>query len=159
MKLTSSDLTALGYIECPACHRFHRGACPCGGSPASVVAIKTPPPASMEGGGIKTPKKAPAQKMTKAESEFLRHLEAGIYGEFVHIFTYAVRLPFGDGTSYRPDMMTIDVDGRICCWEVKGGYKGPGWEQGYERFRAARRHWPKIKFVMAEKTKQGWVMR
>jgi len=28
--------------------------------------------------------------------------------------------------------------------EVKGGFRGPGWEQGIERFRRARTEWGKV---------------
>ena len=57
------------------------------------------------------------------------------------ILSQALQLAFEDGTSYRPDFMVKfphceDEDPLLV--EVKGGYKGPGWEQGTERYRRAK---------------------
>ena len=45
-------------------------------------------------------------------------------------------------------------------WEVKGGYKGGQYEQGWERYKRAAAQYSdgvKYQFYLAEKTKSGWV--
>jgi integrase len=52
-----------------------------------------------------------------------------------------VTLPFGDGTSYRPDVVLIpEAGGRPIVYEVKGAHLGKvAWSRhGVERFRRAR---------------------
>lgn len=43
---------------------------------------------------------------------------------------------------YTPDFIVVTPDAKpITVIEIKGGYQGPGWEQGYERyFRAAQQY-------------------
>jgi hypothetical protein len=40
------------------------------------------------------------------------------------------------GGTYTPDFVEVRPCG-VVVWEVKGGYRGPGWEQGIERFKRA----------------------
>lgn len=53
------------------------------------------------------------------------------------ITPHGLRLAFGDGTTYTPDLVVYHPSGRIELVETKGGYSGPGAEQGIERFRRA----------------------
>ena len=54
------------------------------------------------------------------------------------------------GGTYTPDFVAVTPSG-IEVYEVKGGYRGPGWEQGHERYKRAALQWacPFIKFTMA----------
>jgi len=54
------------------------------------------------------------------------------------VLSQAIRLDFDDGTSYRPDFAVVVNGCTVRLIEVKGGYKGPGWEQGVERYRRAK---------------------
>lgn len=48
--------------------------------------------------------------------------------------------PLAGGGAYTPDFLAWNPDqplGSLWVIEVKGGYRGPGWEQGYERYRRA----------------------
>lgn len=54
------------------------------------------------------------------------------------------------GGTYTPDFFVIAKDG-VTSVEIKGGYKGPGAEQGIERYKRAAAQWAdeRISFVMA----------
>lgn len=54
------------------------------------------------------------------------------------IIPHGLKLSFGDGTGYTPDLVLYHETGRVELLEVKGNYRGPGWEQGYERYRRAQ---------------------
>lgn len=44
--------------------------------------------------------------------------------------------PLKGGGTYTPDFMVFPDDGsHVRIYEVKGGYRGPGWDQGYERYK------------------------
>ena len=54
------------------------------------------------------------------------------------------------GGTYTPDFLVIE-EGGVTSVEIKGGYKGPGAEQGIERYKRAASQWAdeRISFVMA----------
>lgn len=56
------------------------------------------------------------------------------------------------GGTYTPDFLALTAEGPTYVYEVKGGYCGPGWEQGRERYRRAAFEWngPAFQFVLAE---------
>lgn len=54
------------------------------------------------------------------------------------IIPHGLTLKFPDGTRYNPDIVVYDQAVRPILIECKSGYRGPGWEQGHERFRRAR---------------------
>ena len=79
-----------------------------------------------------------APKLNRTESRFLTDWPPARSGLRL---AQAVKLPFGDGTSYRPDFVLIPEDGgRPAVFEVKGGHLGRvAWSRhGVERFRRAR---------------------
>lgn len=88
-------------------------------------------------------KRGAGRKLNKTEQRCLAELTAK-YPDWL-ILSQSVVLPFGDGTSYRPDFLLIppfwDQEFIAFIVEVKGGYRGPGWEQGMERYRRAREKW------------------
>ena len=62
------------------------------------------------------------------------------------IIPHGLTFTFDDGDRYTPDFFMVPLiaerrDNLPCIVEVKGGYRGPGWEQGYERFKRAREKW------------------
>jgi hypothetical protein len=59
------------------------------------------------------------------------------------VIPHALILPLDGGGTYRPDFFVLEGDACIHLIEIKGGYVGPGWEQGIERFRRARTQWGK----------------
>jgi hypothetical protein len=80
---------------------------------------------------------ARGQKLTKAEEKVLAHLQR--LNPDTRVVPHGLRLSFDDGTTYTPDLVVYEYEPcRFRLVEVKGGYRGPGWEQGYERFRRAR---------------------
>ena len=77
---------------------------------------------------------------------------------------FSMRFP--DGDEYRPDYAGIFPGcfavrdqlpplGSVIV-EIKGGYRGPGWEQGYERFKRARIQWPQYEWHCWEWKKGKW---
>lgn len=64
------------------------------------------------------------------------------------------------GGTYTPDFLEFRPSGLpVIAWEVKGGYRGPGWEQGYERYKRAALEWSDgeiFQFKMATKNKGKW---
>lgn len=69
--------------------------------------------------------------------------------------------PLAGGGTYTPDFLEI-TDTGVNVWEVKGGYKGPGAEQGYDRYKRAALEWAdrKIRFAMAtyDRKKGTWTI-
>jgi len=105
------------------------------------------------------PGRVSGQRKTKAETAFVEILRAWRHkGMIRQWLDQAVTLRFADGTSYRPDYTAITPQGELWHIEVKGGYRGPGWEQGYERFRRARDVFqgPGVRLIMVTKGKTGW---
>jgi hypothetical protein len=87
------------------------------------------------------PKERATRKTTKAEDAALRHLKS-VYTA-TRWESHGMTLRFPDGDRYTPDIVGypgFDFD-RIKLIEVKGGYRGPGWEQGHERFKRAKERW------------------
>jgi hypothetical protein len=106
--------------------------------------------------------KQSGRRKTKAEAAFLEILRAWRHkGMIRQWLEQAVILRFADGTTYRPDYTAVTHQGELWHIEVKGGYRGPGWEQGYERFRRARDVFqgPGVRLVLATKGKTGWEIK
>lgn len=66
------------------------------------------------------------------------------------------------GGTYTPDFLVVTESGPVLSIEVKGGYRGPGWEQGYERYKRAALEWDGkgFRFILAEwmtSDKAWWV--
>jgi hypothetical protein len=105
------------------------------------------------------PHRQSGKRKTKAEMAFAEILRAWRHkGMIRQWLDQAVILRFADGTRYRPDYTAVTNQGELWHIEVKGGYRGPGWEQGYERFRRARDVFqqPGVRLVLATKGKNGW---
>lgn len=105
----------------------------------------------------KKPRRA-VRAMNKTEERFLREVLGTLKLTVDSIHPQALVLDFGDGTSYRPDFCTVDRQGVITVWEVKGGHVGRvAWSRhGIERFRRARQHWPHIRFILATWKEKKW---
>lgn len=71
-----------------------------------------------------------------------------------------LRLPLDAKGTYVPDLLAFRPDEPgLRVIEVKGGYRGPGYEQGYERYYRAAQTWdcPALRFELWE-TKGGRVL-
>lgn len=115
------------------------------------------------GVAVAAPKKKPRRRRgpTQAEVEFLAVVRAQ-HPQAKAITPHGITLVFPDGSGdrYTPDVLvTRPDDGRPTAYEVKGGYRGPGWEQGHERFKRAKAAFPWLHLVLAEKTPTGWVCK
>jgi hypothetical protein len=73
---------------------------------------------------------------TKAEL-FAERYYASLWPNAI-IIPQGITLRFQDGTKYTPDLAVYNQFPQPVLIEVKGGYRGPGWEQGMERHRRAR---------------------
>lgn len=70
---------------------------------------------------------------------------------------HAMTLVFDDGDRYTPDVLLAWPRGlTMTLYEVKCGYRGPGWEQGMERFKRAKAVFPWLDLRLAEKRGDGW---
>jgi hypothetical protein len=101
--------------------------------------------------------KARVKAMNKTETRWLREVKPLHYP--VHVaLAQALTLPLDGGGTYRPDFMLVAPTGGIVLVETKGGYRGPGAEQGIERYRRARTQWEKayFRFEMWEWKKKKW---
>ncbi len=80
-------------------------------------------------------KSHPKQTETKAEAAAL----AWLSGEGWQVIPQPCRLfPLAGGGSYTPDLLAWrNGFPGVLVVEVKGGYRGAGWEQGYERYKRA----------------------
>lgn len=99
-----------------------------------------------------------AVRLTQAERRFLSGLESGGLLESLGLpsgcrwVCQPTRLlPLPGGGTYTPDFLVLVPGGEPVSAEVKGGYRGPGWEQGVERYRRAASEWDGrgLRFVMA----------
>jgi len=100
----------------------------------------------------------------KTETLFHEYLQRSLYaGQAVSIIVQPSRFfELVGGGTYTPDYMVFrhEQPGVVLVFEVKGGYRGPGWEQGYERYKRAALQWsgPVFRFAMAEfsRKKNSW---
>lgn len=74
---------------------------------------------------------------TKAEETALERLKQECEGQDSLICAQVRNLfPLAGGGTYIPDFVVLSPHGARVV-EVKGGYRGPGWEQGRERYKRA----------------------
>lgn len=74
---------------------------------------------------------------TKAEETALERLKQECEGMDALICAQVRNLfPLAGGGTYIPDFVVLSPHGARVV-EVKGGYRGPGWEQGRERYKRA----------------------
>ena len=121
---------------------------------AGVLREVSPTPVVQEGQGRKTPqgegkRLLRADKLNKTEARFLQELRRSMMGmtsaipelEELEIWHYDIQPPrffeFEDGDTYTPDFLLLAGGRGQIVAEIKGGYRGPGWEQGWERFKRA----------------------
>lgn len=71
---------------------------------------------------------------------------------------HGMTLRFPDGDTYTPDVLMAFDRGNfaVILYEVKAGYRGPGWEQGMERFKRAKAAFPWVVLRLAEKRGGVW---
>jgi hypothetical protein len=78
------------------------------------------------------------RRMTKTEARFYELLKSEYANEESVIIPQPTRFfRFDNGDTYTPDFIVL-CDTGMLVYEVKGGYKGAGYEQGYERFFRAK---------------------
>ena len=121
---------------------------------AGVLGGVSPSPVVQEGQGRKSPqgerkRLLRADKLNKTEARFLQELRRSMAGQRsaipeldgMDIWCYDIQPPrffeFEDGDTYTPDFLLLAGGRGQIVAEIKGGYRGPGWEQGWERFKRA----------------------
>ena len=121
---------------------------------AGVLGGVSPAPVVQEGKGLKSPqgerkRVLRADKLNKTEARFLQELRRSMAGQrsampeldALEIWHYDIQPPrffeFEDGDTYTPDFLLLAGGRGQVVAEIKGGYRGPGWEQGWERFKRA----------------------
>jgi hypothetical protein len=149
-------------IECPKCREWTmRDRCPrCGRALKGVASVvQEPPRKAVNAPTVVVEEKARAKprmpKMRKSELRWLSEV-APLHFPTHAIISQGFKLPLQDGGTYTADYFAVPVNGRSTIIEVKGLYRGPGWEQGIERYRRARYQWEKyFNFEMWETFGKG----
>ena len=99
----------------------------------------------------------PRTKRTKAEAMALD--KARRECPDADIVEQPMRLILTGGDTYTPDIGMWFPEGRTTLIEVKGGYKGPGWEQGIERYKRVKVEWGKrfnFRLWTWDRKQQSW---
>lgn len=121
---------------------------------AGVLGGVSPSPVVQEGQGLKSPQNERRRvlrvdKLNKTEARFLQELRRSMAGkrseipelDALDIWCCDIQPPrffeFEDGDTYTPDFLLLAGGRGQIVAEIKGGYRGPGWEQGWERFKRA----------------------
>jgi hypothetical protein len=118
-----------------------------------AVTVGRPSPASKRvPGAVRQLNKAETRALDKARREWPCAI----------VLAQALVLPLSGGDTYRPDLLILapcqDFSGSLCrviFVEVKGGYKGPGWEQGIERYKRAVVEYPALEFELWDMAKEA----
>lgn len=163
--ITPEQCRAMGY--CPSCgNPISEGVDCCGNAKQSnfdALPRLDSPHTRIDTGGerqnapasTQTAKKRDTHKTTKAEESAMAFLKAKGLGHDWQFHPMTLRFP--DGDRYTPDIVGFPQHpgGDLLVIEVKGGYRGPGWEQGMERYKRAKEMWGKgsIKFGMIKVSK------
>jgi hypothetical protein len=92
-------------------------------------------------------------KRTKAEGRALA--EARRAYPDATILEQGTVFRFPDGGRYTCDLTIYAGDCSPIHVEVKGGYRGPGWEQGVERYKRAKATWPNLRFELWDMSTKG----
>jgi len=147
------------YVMCPTCgiatqdiakHRCRYKAKPSSQPNAIDVALSKVEELRPTVETVKRKDKDSPRKLNKTEQRWFEYAKEGFVEGWDAIFPQCRVLPLKGGGSYRPDfewITPLTSEGgvvRIVLIEIKGGFKGPGWEQGLERFRRARAEWEHI---------------
>ena len=131
-----------GSLECPACHAFTmRPRCPKCGKLLAVSAPTAPGPSVPV---VETPRAKPRVKsLNKTEQRWFDTI-APTHFAGATVLPQALTLPLKDGGTYRVDFLCVYLSRYPVVVEIKGGFRGSGWEQGIERYRRARTQWEKV---------------
>ncbi len=131
-----------GVWPCRACDHYnppHANAClTCRAPRQGLNSNSDPALAAKPEKQARSRRRTPAERMNKSEREIEAMLSCD---PMAIVLPQALTLSFVDGTSYRPDFLVIAAGQMDRVIEVKGGYRGPGWEQGIERYRRAKEKW------------------
>ena len=114
-------------------------------APQTAMAASAPP-------GRKVVREATRlEKCNKTEARFHREVLLRAPGRLVILPQPPRFFELKGGGTYTPDFLALPEGGPVHVFEVKGGYRGPGWEQGVERYRRAALEWDGrgFRFVMA----------
>ncbi len=90
--------------------------------------------------------------INKTERRYYDTFLAERDGRDCTVFVQPPRLfELAGGGTYTPDFLVVEDGGGVVSVEIKGGYVGPGAEQGIERYKRAATQWAdgRIRFVMA----------
>ena len=103
------------------------------------------------------------ERLNKTETRFLHWLDLHVKQRNNIIIVQPPRLlELEGGGTYTPDFIVVQPWG-MDLYEVKGGYEGPGWEQGIERYKRAAAQYASatMRFTLAEwDTKENtWEIR
>ncbi len=88
----------------------------------------------------------------KLEASWRRHIEAQHPG--VAFRAQAIRFRLANGAWYKPDLMAW-LNGRVVCWETKGGKGMKGHARGMITVKFAAATWPEVLFILVWKDETG----
>lgn len=89
-------------------------------------------------------------KLNKTERAWLHQLRLTHPPENLGIQSHTLKL--ADDTRYTPDFWTIDANGQLFFWEVKGFWR----DDAKVKIKVAARQFRHFRFIVVTKTKTGW---
>ena len=127
-----------------------------------TAAFRPKPGKPAEPGPKHTKELSRLEKCNKTETRFFREVLMRAPGRLVILPQPPRFLELTGGGTYTPDYLVLPDSGPAIVVEVKGGYRGPGWDQGYERYKRAALEWDGkgFRFAMATwdaKDKTWWL--
>lgn len=90
------------------------------------------------------------QRLNKTERAWLRQLQ--LTHPSTHIGVQSLTLKLGDDCRYTPDFWTIDANGQLIFWEVKGFWR----DDALVKIKTAARMFRWARFIVITKDKTGF---
>ena len=94
------------------------------------------------------------KKPNKLESDWFEYLKLDHPEGCVR--TQAIRFRLANGAWYKTDFCAWQTNGRLHCWETKGGKQMKGHSKGMLTVKVAAALWPEVKFFLVWKEKGIW---
>ena len=89
------------------------------------------------------------EKLNKTEKQFLGFLMTKSYA---WLGVQCITLKLADDCRYTPDFISLDNDGAMTMWEVKGFMR----DDALVKLKVAARNFPMFRFKLVHKENHGW---
>ena len=93
----------------------------------------------------------PPNKLEAAWFEYLKLAQPN-----GNVRAQSIRFRLANGAWYKPDFGAWQIDGRLHCWETKGGKRMKGHAKGMLTIKVAAALWPEVRFFLVWKDESRW---